>query len=145
MVSPKIMYLLHVPTLYIQNCVLTLHFYYDTPGAGTSASPTVCNGRTTTLMCDITQSSGVNPAWRVFSTSETSESPVTNLASGQNSPHYNYPTVQPGDTVVRLEVNASSNIDGYHFQCRLPLVTPVDSPSTGTIKVTGTYVCDGWK
>ena len=57
------------------------------------------------------------------------------FASGDNSPPYNYPAVQAGDTVARLEVNASSSIDGYHFQCRLSLVTPVDSPGTGTITV----------
>ena len=63
------------------------------------------------------------------------------LASGVNSPPYNYPAVQPEDTVARLEVMASSSINGYHFQCRLPLVTPVDSPGTGTITVTGMYSC----
>ena len=62
------------------------------------------------------------------------------LASGVNSPTYNYPTIQAGDTVARLEVMASSSIDGYHFQCRLALVPPVDSPGTGTIRVTGIYV-----
>ena len=99
--------------------MLTLHYYYNTPGAGTSTSATVCNGRTTTLVCDITQSSGVNLTWRVFTTSDTSGSPVASLTSGESSPPYNYPKVQDGDTVARLEVNASSDIDGYHFQCRL--------------------------
>ena len=79
MVFPQYVYLLYGSTNYIQNCVLTLHYYYDTPGAGTSASATVCNGRTTTLECDITRSGGVNPACRVFATSDTSGSPVTSL------------------------------------------------------------------
>ena len=65
---------------------------------------------------------------------------MATLASGDNRPPYNYPTVQLNDTVARLEVMASSSISGYHFQCRLSLVTPVDSPSTGTITVTGMYV-----
>ena len=65
---------------------------------------------------------------------------MASLASGVTSPPYNYPIVQPGDTVARLEVNASSRINGYHFQCRLSLVTPVDSPMTGTITVTGMHV-----
>ena len=102
----------------------------------------MCDGRTVTvtLTCDISQSNGVSPVWRVFTTSDTSGSPVTTLLSGENSPPYNYPAIQPGDTVARLEVMASSSIDGYHFQCRLSLVTPVDSPSTGTITVTGMNV-----
>ena len=62
------------------------------------------------------------------------------LVSGETRPPYNYPTVQAGDTVARLEVNASSSIDGYHFQCRLSLVPPVDSPGTGTITVRGMHV-----
>ena len=65
---------------------------------------------------------------------------MTTITSGENRPPYNYPAVQPGDTVARLEVMASSSISGYHFQCRLLLVPVVDSPSTGTITVTGTYV-----
>ena len=69
---------------------------------------------------------------------------MATLTSGDNKPPYNYPTVQPGDTVAKLEVNASSSIDGYHFQCRLTrLGTHVDSPGTGTITVTGTYACTG--
>ena len=124
-------------------CLLTLHYYYNTPGVVTSTSATVCNCRTTTLECDIAQSSGVNPAWRVFTTSDTSKSHVATRASGENTSPYNYPTVQPGDTVPRLEVMASSNIDGYHFQCRLDLVTLVDSPGTGTITVTGMNVMVG--
>ena len=70
---------------------------------------------------------------------------MASLTSGKSSPPYNYPAVQPGDTVARLEVVASSSIDGYHFQCRLDLVTPVVSSSTGTIKVTGMYVMIGIK
>ena len=62
---------------------------------------------------------------------------MTSLTNGKASPPYNYPTIQAGDTVARLEVMASSSIDGYHFQCRVLLVTPVDSLSTGTITVTG--------
>ena len=62
---------------------------------------------------------------------------MASLNSGDNSPPYNCPTVQIGDTVATLEVNASSSIDGYHFQCRLSRVTPVDSPGTGTITVIG--------
>ena len=108
---------------------------------GTPTSPTVCDGRTATLTCDISQSSGAPPVWRVFTTSDTSGTSEATLGPGDNRPPYNYPTVQVGDTVARLEVNASSSIDGYHFQCRLSLVTPVDSPGTGTITVTGTYVC----
>ena len=65
---------------------------------------------------------------------------MTVLDSGGTSPPYNYPAVQAGDTVARLEVNASSSIDGYHFQCRLSLAPPVDSPGTGTITVTGMNV-----
>ena len=118
--------------------MLTLYFnYYNTPGVGTPTSPTVCDGTTATLTCDITHSGGVAPNWGVFTTSDTSGSPVITLGSGDNSPPYNYPAVQPGDTVARLEVMASSSIDGYHFQCRLSLGTPVDSPGTGTITLTG--------
>ena len=62
---------------------------------------------------------------------------MVDILSGQNTPPYNYPTVQVGDTEAKLEVNASSSINGYHFQCRLALVTPVDSPGTGIINVTG--------
>ena len=91
-------------------------------------------------MCDITQSGGSAPLWRVFTTSDTSGTPLATLGPGETSPPYNYPTVQAGDTVARLEVNASSSIDGYHFKCRLLLAPPVDSPGTGTITVTGTYV-----
>ena len=65
---------------------------------------------------------------------------MTTLASGDNSPPYYYPRVQAGDTVARLEVTASSSISGYHFQCRLDLIPPVDSPGTGTITVTGMHV-----
>ena len=61
------------------------------------------------------------------------------LASGVNRPPYNYPAIQAGDTVARLEVTANSTIDGYHFQCRLSLAPAVDSPGTGTITVTGTH------
>ena len=64
---------------------------------------------------------------------------MATVAIGVNSPPYNYPAVQPGDTVARLEVMASSNINGYHFQCRLLLTPPVDSPGTGTITLTGIY------
>ena len=111
------------------------------PDVSTPISPTVCNGAIATLTCVFSQSSPVAPAWRVFTTSDTSGSPVATLTSGDNSPPYNYPTVQGGDTVARLEVNTRSNINGYHFQCRLPLLpTPVDSPSTGTITLTGMYV-----
>ena len=111
-------------------------------GVGTPTSATVCYGRTATvtLTCDISQSGGAVPVWRVFTTSDTSGSPVATLASGDSSPPYNYPTVQAGDTVSRLEVNASSSIDGYHFQCRLSLAPPVDSPGTGTITVTGMQI-----
>ena len=63
---------------------------------------------------------------------------MATLGPGDTSPPYNYPAVQVGDLVARLEVTASSSIDGYHFQCRLSLVIPVDSPGTGTITVTGT-------
>ena len=93
-----------------------------------------------TVTCDISQSNGDIPVWRVFTSSDTSGSPVASLASGVNSPPYNYPVVQAGDTVARLEVNASSSIDGYHFQCRLLLLPPIDSPGTGTITLTGTHV-----
>ena len=109
-------------------------------GIGTPNNATVCDGRTTTLTCDISQSNGDIPLWRVFTTSNTSGSPVAALASGENSPPYNYPTVQGGDTVARLEVTANSSIDGYHFQCRLSLIPAVDSPGTGTITVRGTHV-----
>ena len=110
-------------------------------GVGTPTSPTVCNGDTAALECDISQSNGVAPIWRVFSTSDTSGSPVASLVRGDNRPPYNYPEIPFGETVARLEVMASSSIDGYHFQCRLPLLpTPVDSPDTGTITLTGTYV-----
>ena len=60
---------------------------------------------------------------------------MVTLTSGESSPPYNYPKVHVGDKVARLEVTASSNINGYHFQCRLPLVTPVDSPKLGNITV----------
>ena len=116
------------------------HHYFETPGVGTPTSATVCDGRTATLTCDISQSNGVAPVWRVFTTSDTRGTSVATLASGDNSPPYNYPAVQAGDTVARLEVMASSSIDGYYFQCRLSLLTPVDSPSTGTITVTGMNV-----
>ena len=67
---------------------------------------------------------------------------MASLGPGENRPPYNYPTIQAGDVVASLEVNTSSSIDGYHFQCRLDLLpTPVDSPGTGTITLTGTYVC----
>ena len=99
----------------------------------------MCSGSTAILVCDITQSGGGSLIWRVFDTSDTSGTPVAALASGENSPPYNHPVVQAGDTVARLEVNPSSNINGYiHFQCRLSLVTPVDSPGTGSITLTGT-------
>ena len=110
-------------------------------GVGTPSSSTVCDGGTATLTCDISQSGAASPLWRVFTTSDTSGSLVASLISGESSPPYNYPTVQAGDTVARLEVNASSSIDGYQFQCRLSRVTPVDSPGIGTITVTGTYAC----
>ena len=100
----------------------------------------MCDGRTATLTCDITQSNGVVPNWRVFTTSDTSGSPVTFLVRNENRPPYYYPPVQAGDTVARLEVNASSSIDGYHFQCRLSRVPIVDSPGTGTITVRGMHV-----
>ena len=109
-------------------------------GVGTPTSATVCDGRTTTLTCDISQSGGDVPLWRVFNTSDTNGSPVAALASGDHRPPYNYPAVQAGDTVARLEVTASSSIDGYHFQCRLSRVPPVDSPGTGAITVTGMHV-----
>ena len=109
-------------------------------GVGTPTSATVCNGRTTTLTCDISQSNGDVPLWRVFNTSDTNGSPVAALASGENSPPYNYPTVRAKDTVARLDVMTTSSIDGYHFQCRLSLIPAVDSPSTGNITVTGTHV-----
>ena len=111
-------------------------------GVGTPTSATVCDGRTTTvtLTCDISQSKNVAPVWRVFTTSDTSGSHES-LRSGETRPPYNYPAVQAGNTVARLEVNASSSMDGYHFQCRLPLRnSAVDSPMTGTITVTGTYI-----
>ena len=89
----------------------------------------------------ISQSNNVASVWRVFTTSDTSGSHES-LRSGENRPPYNYPSVQVGDTVARLEVNASSSIDGFHFQCRLPLLSgDVDSPMTGTITVTGTHAC----
>ena len=86
-------------------------------GVGTPTSATVCDDRTTTLTCNISQSNGNTPVWRVFTISDTSGPPVAALASGGNSPPYNYPAVQAGDTVTSLEVMASSSIDGYHFQC----------------------------
>ena len=60
---------------------------------------------------------------------------MASLNSGESSPPYNYPKVHVGDTVARLEVMASSNISGYHFQCRLPLVNPIDSPKLGNITI----------
>ena len=53
-----------------------------------------------TLTCDISQSGGTSTLWRAFTTSDTSGSPVASLATGVTSPPYNYPTVQPGDTVA---------------------------------------------
>ena len=98
------------------------------------------DGATITLTCDISQSGGRVPVWRVFTTSNTSGSPVATLASGENSPPYNYPTVQAGDPVASLEVTASLSINGSHFQCRLLRVPPVDSPGTGSFTVTGMHV-----
>ena len=104
----------------------------------TPTSATVCEGDTVTLECDISQSNGTVPVWRVFSTSNTSSSPNASINIGENIPPYNYPTVQPNDTVAKLVVNVSSSIDGYHFQCRLYLrPTPVDSPGAGNITVKG--------
>ena len=133
-------------TYILQSSVITNRLKYTchlSPGVGTPTSATVCDGRTATvtLTCDISQSGGASPVWRVFTTSDTSGTSVVSLTSGDNSPPYNYPTVQVGDTVARLEVNASSSIDGYHFQCRLTLLSgDVDSPMTGTITVTGMHV-----
>ena len=110
------------------------------PGVGTPTNATVCDGDTTTLTCNISQSGGRAPLWRVFTTSNTSGPLVVSLTNGENKPPYNYPTIQVGDTVARLEVMASSSIDGYHFQCRLLLAPFVDSPDTGTITVRGTHV-----
>ena len=113
-----------------------MHYFSHTIGyVHTPTSATVCDGMTATLMCDISQSNGVVPVWIVFSTSNTNRPPVASLNSGENSPPYNYPKVQPGDTVARLEVMASSSIDGYHFQCRLDHIPPVYSPGTGNITV----------
>ena len=119
--------------------IFLLFLIYHIAGVGTPTSATVCIGGTTTLTCDISQSGGVAPVWRVFTTSDTSGSPVATLTSGVNIPPYNYPTVQAGDTVARLEVMASLSINGYHFQCRLVLVPPVDSHGTGTLTVRGMY------
>ena len=118
-------------------------FIYITLGVGTPTSATVCTSTgtntTVTMTCDITQSENITPVWRVFTTSDNSGSPVASLDNGENSPPYNYPTVQVGDTVARLEVAASSNIDGHHFQCRLYFTNHVDSPSLGNITIiTGT-------
>ena len=68
---------------------------------------------------------------------------MASLDNGENSPPYNYPAVQVGDTVARLEfeVAASSNIDGHHFQCRLYSTNVTDSPSLGNITIiTGTVM-----
>ena len=102
---------------------------------GTPTSATVCDGDTATLTCDISQADGIDPNWRVHITSNTSGFPVEILNSGENTPPYNYPKVQAGDTVARLEVNASSNIDGYHFQCGLDYLPSVYSPGAGSITV----------
>ena len=136
---------LQISHIYLQISIICDYEVYEVlvislQGVGTPTSATVCDGRTTTLECDRSQSNGAVPLWRVFTTSDTSGSPVVTLASGENSPPYNYPTVQAGDTVARLEVTVSSSIDGYHFQCRLSLTPPVDSPGTGTITVTGMHV-----
>ena len=122
----------------VHECLFILYYHHHTPDVSTPTSPAVCNGAIATLTCVFSQSSPVAPTWRVFATSDTSGSTVATLTSGDNSPPYNYPTVQAGDTVARLEVMVSSSIDGYHFRCRLALLSgDVDSPGTGTISVTG--------
>ena len=119
--------------------VISVHVSHSVSRAiesvGTPTNATVCDGWTTTLTCDISQSNELVPTWRVFTTSDTNGTPVVILTRGENSPPYNYPTIQVGDTVARLEVNASSSIGGYHFKCRLPTVPDTDSPGTGSITV----------
>ena len=108
----------------------TIEYYVSTP-----TSATVCDGDVATLTCNISQAGGLAALFRIFTTFNTSGPLVASLNSGDNSPPYNYPEVQPGDNVARLEVMANPSINGYHFQCRLSLRPPVDSPGTGIITV----------
>ena len=104
---------------------------------GTPTSATACDGDTVTLTCDISQANGTYPVWIVFNTSNTRSLQVASIKREQNIPPYNYPAVQPGDTVARLEVNASSIINGYHFKCKVYFTSPIYSPGAGSITVKG--------
>ena len=153
MIVPSIIYiynycstLIHSLPMSLRNIVTILLLLFQSslsvyPGVGTPTGATVCDGTTATLTCDIRKSGNLSPTWRIFASADTSGQPLASLNSDENSPPYNYPEVQAGDTVARLEVMASLSIDGYHFQCRLPLFTPVDSPKLGNITViTGTVM-----